>query len=458
MNKIKNWKIPVIVLIAFFVTLVSTFVQPQGVQAAVKEGDVYVIPVEQPIERGLKKFMERGFKEAEEMQAGLIILQINTPGGLVKTTKEIGDMIQANNIPTVAYINGDAASAGSYIALVSDYIAMSPASTIGAAALVDGSNNYIDDPKLVATWKSNMQAAAEKNDRKKEIAGGMTDLNMVVEMPEIGRTKEKGQVISLTAKEALEVGYADKIVSSPAEVAAWLNYSPDNIYTMEPTTFEKVSSFLTHPVVSTILLFIGIAGILIELFVPGFGVPGIVGFLSFVLYFGGSYVAGIGGSETWFLFIIGIALLISELFVPSFGILGVLGSASLITGVVRAAYDTGTALVSLGIAAAAAIALVIIVSIVFKEKGIWNRFILSDSMTTDKGYSSVRTREDLLGMEGVSATPLRPSGTAVIGTERVDVVSEGDYILANEPIYVYKVEGSRVVVKKQSEREASGAR
>lgn len=452
MKKSHIWKLPVICLIAFIFTMVSALVYPQPAQAA-KDGVVYVIPVDQPIERGLQKFMERGFKEAEQMNAGLIILQINTPGGLVQTTKEIGDMIQASTIPTAAYINGDAASAGSYIALVTDHIAMSPGSTIGAAALVDASNNYIDDPKLVAQWKANMQAAAEKNDRNKEIAGGMTDLNVVVEMPEINKTKEKGQVISLTAKEALEVGYADKIVSSPAEVAAWLGYAQDNMYTMQQTTFEKVASVLTHPVVSTILLFIGIAGILIELFVPGFGVPGIVGFLSFVLYFGGSYVAGIGGSETWFLFIIGIALLVAELFVPSFGILGILGSISLVSGVVRAAYDTGAALISLGIAAAAAIAVVIIVSILFKEKGIWNRFILSDSMTAERGYSSVKTREDLLGMEGISATPLRPSGTAVIGNERVDVVTEGNYIDVNEPIYVYKVEGTRIVVKRQSEKE-----
>ncbi|MCM3784483.1 nodulation protein NfeD [Neobacillus mesonae] len=415
---------------------------------AAKAGAVYVIPVDQPIERGLQKFMERGFKEAEQMEAGLIVLQINTPGGLVDTTKKIGDMIQSSEIPVAAFIHGDAASAGSYIALTADHIAMSPGSTIGAAALVDASNNYIDDPKAVATWKANMQAAAEKNGRNAAIAQGMTDLNMVVEMPEINKTKEQGQVISLTANEALEVGYADEIASTPAEVAAWLDYSEDNLFIMEPTTFEKISSFLTHPVVSTILLFLGIAGILIELFVPGFGVPGIIGIISFSLYFGGSYVAGIGGSETWFLFIVGLALLVAELFVPSFGILGILGSVSLIAGVVRAAYDTETALLSLGIAAAAATAVVIIVAIVFKERGIWNRFILRDSMTADKGYSSIRTREDLMGKEGTSLTPLRPSGTAVVDGERVDVVTEGSFIDKNEPILVHKVEGTRIIVKK----------
>ncbi|GAK39636.1 membrane-bound serine protease [Paenibacillus sp. TCA20] len=444
---LKKWNFSVVMMAVVLLAMFSALFLAPTAQAA-KSGAVYVIPVDQPIERGLHKFMERGFKEAGEMEAGLIVLQINTPGGLVQTTKEIGDMIQSSSIPVAAFIHGDAASAGSYIALTADHIAMSPGSTIGAAALVDASNNYIEDPKAVATWKANMQAAAEKNDRNGEIAQGMTDLNMVVEMPEINKTKQQGQVISLTANEALKVGYADKIASTPAEVAAWLEYSSDNLFVMEQTTFEKISTFLTHPVVSTILLFLGIAGILIELFVPGFGVPGIVGVISFALYFGGSYVAGIGGSETWFLFIIGLALLIAELFVPSFGILGILGSVSLIAGVVRAAYDTGTALFSLGIAAAAAIAVVIIVAIIFKERGIWNRFILRDSMTAEQGYSSIRTREDLIGKNGISLTTLRPAGTAVIDGENVDVVTEGSFIAANEQITVHKVEGTRVVVKR----------
>ncbi|MCJ8011423.1 ATP-dependent Clp protease proteolytic subunit [Paenibacillus sp. KQZ6P-2] len=412
-----------------------------------KTGPVYVIPVDQKIETGLEKFMERGFKEAEKMNAGLIVLEINTPGGLVNTAQDIGKMIRESNITTVAYIRGNAASAGSYIALNADKIAMSPGSMIGAAAMVDSTGKRVDDPKLVAAWKSEMTAAAESSGRNGEIAAGMADINAVVDMPEIGEKKEKGEIIALSSEQALKVGYADTIASTPEEVVSWMGYSPGDMFLVQHTGAEKLASFLTNPVVMTILLFLGIAGIVIELIVPGFGVPGIVGVAAFVLYFFGNYVAGFAGKETWLLFIVGLILMILEMFIPSFGILGVLGAISLVAGVVRAAYDTSHAMLSLGIAFAAAAVVVIVVAIIFKERGIWNRFILSESLTKEQGYVPTASKEVLLGREGVSVTPLRPAGTAVIGQERIDVVTDGEFIARDTAIVVVRVEGARVVVK-----------
>ncbi|MED5020366.1 NfeD family protein [Paenibacillus chibensis] len=414
---------------------------------ATKTDPVYVIPVEQKIETGLEKFMKRGFKEAGKMNAGLIILEVDTPGGLVNTAQNIGKMIRESNITTVAYIRGNAASAGSYIALNADKIAMSPGSMIGAAAMVDSTGQRVEDPKLVAAWKAEMSAAAESSGRNADIAAGMADINTVVDLPEIGQKKEKGEIIALSTEQALKVGYADTIASSPEEVAAWMGYSTDNMFMMQHTGAEKVASFLTNPIVMTILLFLGIAGIVIELIVPGFGVPGIIGVTAFVLYFFGNYVAGFAGNETWLLFIVGLVLMILEMFVPSFGILGVLGAVSLIAGVVRAAYDTSHAMLSLGIAFAAAVVVIVIVAIVFKERGIWNRFILSESLTKEQGYVPTASKEALLGMTGISATPLRPAGTAVIDQERIDVVTDGEFIPRDTEIIVIHVEGARVVVK-----------
>nr|WP_237391894.1 NfeD family protein [Paenibacillus dendrobii] len=414
-----------------------------------KTGPVYMIPVDQKIETGLEKFMKRGFKEAGKMNAELIILEINTPGGLVNTAQDIGKMIRESNITTVAYIRGNAASAGSYIALNADKIAMSPGSMIGAAAMVDSTGKRVDDPKLVAAWKSEMAAAAESSGRKGEIAAGMADINAVVDMPEIGEKKEKGEIIALSSEQALKVGYADTIASTPEEVVSWMGYSTDDIFHVQHTGAEKLASFLTNPIVMTILLFLGIAGIVIELIVPGFGAPGIIGVAAFVLYFFGNYVAGFAGNETWLLFIVGLVLMILEMFVPSFGILGILGAISLVAGVVRAAYDTSHALLSLGIAFAAAAVVIIIVAIVFKERGIWNRFILSESLTKEQGYVPTDSKEALLGLEGTSVTPLRPAGTAVIGQERIDVVTDGEFIPRDTAVVVVLVEGARVVVKQK---------
>lgn len=245
-----------------------------------------------------------------------------------------------------------------------------------------------------------MASAAEAGGRNPDIARGMVDSKSTVSIPEMNFNKENGQIISLTSEEALKLGYADYIASSEQEVIQWMGYSTDDVIHVERTWAEKAAEILTNPIVQTLLLFVGIAGVVIELLVPGFGVPGILGVLGFGLYFFGNYIAGFAGSETWLLFIIGLALLILEMFIPSFGILGILGSISLVAGVVRAAYNMQHAFISLGIAFAAAVAVVAIIAVVFKDRGIWNRFILQERLTADQGFSSVVNRETLLGQRG----------------------------------------------------------
>ncbi len=430
---------------------VGMYMLPVKQAAAAKAGSVYVIPVDQPIERGLTSFLERGFKEAEEMEAGLIVLEINTPGGRVDQADEIAGIIKGTEIPTVAYVRGDATSAGSYIALNANKIAMAEGSTIGAAYLVDGMGNRIEDAKMVAYWKSKMRSAAEMNGRNPDIAEGMADINIKVEMPEIGKTKNVGEIISLSHDEALKVGYADKIADSTNEVIEWMGYSTNDVFHMEQTFSEKLATFLTHPVVMTILLFVGIAGVIIEVIVPGFGVPGILGIAAFVLYFFGNSVAGFAGSETWLLFIIGIGLLVIELFVPSFGILGIGGSILLIFGVVRAAYSTSHVALSLGIAVTSALVAIVVVALVFKERGIWNKFILKDSLTKEQGYVPVEDRDVLIGLIGRSITPLRPSGTVEIDGRRLDVVTEGGFIESGRLVRVVMTDGTRIVVEEEKE-------
>ncbi|AIQ54239.1 NfeD family protein [Paenibacillus sp. FSL R7-0331] len=416
-----------------------------------KSGPVFIIPVDQEIERGLQSFLERGFAEAANYGAVLIVLTIDTPGGLVNSAEQIGTMVRDSEIPVTAYIKGDAASAGSYIALNADTIIMKPGSMIGAASLVDMNGNSVDDAKMNSYWKSKMVGAAALNGRDPDIAAGMMDVNLVVNKPELGVSKTAGQIIALTSDEALKAGYAEHLAATPEEAVAWLGYSTDDIFHVQQTGAEKMSHFLTNPVVMTILLFVGIAGIVIELLVPGFGVPGIIGTLAFALYFFGNYVAGFAGAETWLLFILGLVMLVLELFVPSFGILGLLGSICLIAGVVRAAFSYTHALLNLGIAFAAAAVVIAVVVVIFKERGIWNRFILHESLTKEEGFVPAMERLNLIGAAGMSVTPLRPAGTAVFSGERVDVVTEGSFISSERPVSVVKVEGGRVVVKEMIE-------
>src|SRR5690606_2295557 len=163
---------------------------------------------------------------------------------------------------------------------------------------------------------------------------------------------------------------------------------------------EHAGRFLTHPAVQIILLIIGIAGLVIELLVPGFGAPGILGIAGFTLYFVGNYVSGFAGVEHIVLFIAGIILMLIELFVPSFGILGVLGIIALFSGVILSADKTGQAALSLGIALLVAIVVIAIFIRIFKRRGVWNRFILREKLDTEGGFISQTDRQDLLGATG----------------------------------------------------------
>lgn len=417
------------------------------------EGLLYVVPVKQTIESGLEQYMRRAFSEAEQMGASYIILEINTLGGAIDAAMSIGDLIVNSPIPTVAYIQGRAISAGSYIALNADQIIMHERSTIGAAAVVNLSGEHIEtDSKVVATWVKEMRAAAELNDRNPLYAEGMVLEDLIVEVPEINTVFDEGELVAFSAEEAVKAGYAEAIATNFADVMNYLNMSGAETVISELSFAEQVARFLTNPYVTVILFVIGLAGIGLEIFAPGFGVPGIIGISSFALYFIGNYIAGFAEVEHLLLFLVGIVLLLAEIFVPSFGVLGILGVLCLIGGIVLAAYSTENALASLGFAFVVTIVVLLFTARYFKHKGIWSKFVLKDQMTSEQGYNSATDHRSLIGKKGIAITPLRPSGTAFIDGQRIDVISAGDFIDKSQKIEVDQVEGTRVVVKKINEK------
>jgi len=412
---------------------------------------VYVVPVHDTIDTGVQQFLKRAFREAEEVGAQYIVLDINTFGGYLDTAMDIGVMIQEQSIPTVAFVRGQAFSAGSYIALSADQIVMQPGSVIGAAAIVDGAGNRITDSKTVSGWVKKMRSAAEQAGRHPLYAEGMVDDQIVVEVPELGVTFGRGQLISFSTEEALQAGYAEHSAADIDGVLDYIGATGYSIVEVEVSLAEQVGRVLTNPIVQTLLLIIGIAGVIIELLIPGFGVPGILGIAGFALYFIGNYVFGFAGVEHIALFVAGIILMLFELFVPSFGVLGILGIISLFSGVVLSAHETGQAVLSLGIAVVVAVIIVAIVAKLFKHRGVWNRFILQDRLDKESGFISNTEHPELLGATGVASTVLRPAGTAIIDGKRYDVVTNGEYITAGSSIEVIQVEGLRIVVSERKD-------
>ncbi|MGN7468605.1 NfeD family protein [Brevibacillus sp. SAFN-007a] len=400
------------------------------------------VPVDHTIERGLERFLERAFAEAQEQQADLVILHLNTPGGDVDAADQIGQLIRQSPMHTIAYIDNQAFSAGTYIALNANEIVMTPGSSMGAATPIDLAGNAAD-VKFISGWSKKMVAAASLNNRQPDVARAMVEID--TEFPGL---KPKGTVLSLDARQAKTLGYADRVVSGKEELLASLGISGDSLQVIEPTGGEKVARWVTSPYVMSLLLIIGLVGIVVELFAPGFGVAGTISLVSFGLYFFGHYVAGFANWLHIGLFVIGIILMILEIFLPG-GIVGAIGFVSIVTGLVMAAYDTQQGLASLGIAVIVTALVAFLLIKRYGVKGLFGKFVLGDAQRNEEGYVAPKDQRDLTGKSGIALTPLRPAGVVKIHGKRVDAVSAGGFLEAGTSIVVVQVEGARVIVEQE---------
>lgn len=435
----------ILLLIAVFIFATLPLGEAQG------SGEVvYVVPIEGTIEKGLTEMLKNAFSEAEQAGANLIVLEIDTPGGFVDAAQNIEKLIQQQEIQVTAYVTGGALSAGALIAFSADELYMAPGTTIGAAEPRIGTEKA--DEKTVSAWSARLAAqaarAAEQNGRDPEkaaeLARAMVESDLVI--PGIS---EAGKLLTLTDKQAYEYGLSEGTVASLDSLLAQKGFTNYLVEKYEASLAERIARWATSPVVMPILLTVGIAGLVIELFTMGFGIPGMVGVAALSLYFGGSIITGLTGWEAVFIFLLGLILLAVEVLVlPGFGVAGVIGIIALVISVALAAPSLHQAITSLVIALIGTIVLLFLSIKFLPTRQVWQKLVLGVKQKSDSGYVAPQTAlEKLLGAEGVSVTILRPAGTAEINGERVDVVAEGSFIPNNTPIKVVKVEGTRVVVR-----------
>lgn len=409
-----------------------------------KDKLVYIVPIENEVERGLEAFLVRSTNEAIEAGADHIVFEIDTPGGRVDSASQIAKLLQSLEIDSTSYIVNEALSAGSYIALNTDNIYMNKQATMGASGVITGDGNAADK-KTQSAWVGAMKSAAESNNRDPIYAEAMA--NPEIDLPDLGAPK--GEFLTLGPNDAVEVGYAEGIVNNRVALLDKLDLSDATIVETETSLAEGVARFVTNPVVIPILLSLASLGLIVELYSPGFGVAGTMGVASLILFFYGHIIAGLAGMEALVLLIIGILLIIAEFFVVG-GILGILGSLSVLGSLFMAGYDFTQMAISIGIALVVAIvAAVFLFRSIGKNKGLFNKLVLQDRSTTVRGYISTQNRDELVGLMGVTLTPLRPSGVATINNERLDVVSQGEFIESDREVEVIYVEGVRIVVREK---------
>jgi membrane-bound serine protease (ClpP class) len=341
------------------------------------------------------------------------------------------------------------------IALSAQAIYVRPGATIGAATPIIGTGEKASE-KMVSAMRSEFRALAEAQGLDPRVAEAMVDEEIAV--PGV---VEAGKLLTLSAEEALQVGYARGEFATLDELLIELGARNATVRAMSPNWAENIVRFLTNPVFAPLLLSLGFLGLLFEVKTPGFGVGGLVGLIGLGLFFGAHLIVGLAGWEEMILIAAGLVLVALEVFViPGFGVAGALGIVALGAGLVMSMLgrfptfmDLGTAFAAIGVA----MALTGAFSYAFLRHLQWSRrlggIFLRTATTKEAGYISGDVRPDLEGHVGVAATSLRPAGVGIFGDERIDVVSEGPWIDEGSKIEIMQSEGYRHVVREVEEEE-----
>ncbi|MBA3889016.1 MAG: nodulation protein NfeD [Gemmatimonadaceae bacterium] len=426
--------------------------QPLGAQSREK---VYVIPIEGMIDMGLAPFVKRALDEAVRERAAAVIIEINTFGGRVDAAVAIRDALLSTTVPTVAYINRRAISAGALISLAAGRIAIADGGTIGAATPVNvgasGESSPVDE-KSVSYVRKEFRSTADSRNRPPEIAEAMVDEDVAIE-----GLVEKGKLLTLTTNEAIERGVADFRAANIEEVLARVNLTGAEVRRIEPNWGENIVRLITHPVLASLLLSVAMLGILIELRTPGLGLAGALGVTSLALVIGGHWIVALVGWEELLLISLGLLLIAVEVFViPGFGAAGVLGIAALLGGMTLGMVGEGATIAAIASAAgrvAFATVMAVVSGIVVLRYLPASRFgkdlTLATELPAGTGYAAAPARDSAwLGRDGRVISPLRPAGIVDMDGERVDVVSEGEMIETGATVVVSRVDGNRIVVRR----------
>ncbi len=401
--------------------------------------EVYRIDIVGDIDMGLASITERGIREAEEAGAGAVIIYIDTFGGFVDAATRIRDAIFGSSIPVYTYVSGRAWSAGALIAMAGDYLAMTPGSSIGAAKPEPA------DEKTVSALRSEFRATAEARNRDPELAMAMVDEKMSIE-DVVG----EGEILTLSAGEAVRNNIADGELSTISQLLAEKDLEGARVTRVEPLLVEQFARVVAGPWLSGLLLTLGFAGIFLEVVTVGWGVPGTLGMLSLAAFFTGHLLTGASHWSVAILFMAGLVLIFLEVFVvPGFGVTGVGGVAAILISLFLIFPNTT---IALQVIAGSLVASVFIIAVSLKflpRSGVWNRIALGTSETVEMGYIAPADRSHFLGKTGVARSYCRPAGIVEIDGERVDAVSEGGYIEKGAQVKVVKIEGNRLVVRKE---------
>ncbi len=201
-------------------------------------------------------------------------------------------------------------------------------------------------------------------------------------------------------------------------------------------------------VIQTLLLIVIFLSILVEIKTGGTGIGALLGIIAAAVFWGSSYVKGLVSLYQIAIFIVGIIFIIVEILTPTVGILAAVGIVAILYSLILAMGGDINAIYMMVLALIIAIIIFVIIIKKLPSSKLWQKLVLTNTSSSEKGYVSAVDYSRYLNKEGTVLSELRPSGTAKIDGDLLDVISEGSFISKGEKIRVIKVEGVRIIVRK----------
>lgn len=408
------------------------------------ETEVVLIDIADTIQPASQSIMERGLSEAAAMGAELVVLQLDTPGGLVDTTREITKAITTSPVPVAMFVSpagARAASAGFFLMMAADIAVMSPGTNTGAAHPVlmpmipgqesEPSDDMID--KVTNDAAAMIRSLVEVRDRNQELA-----------------VRAVTESLSFTAEEALEEGLIDLIAHNVDDLIDQLNgrevtrfdgstvtleLEGWRLVKIEPTTTEQFRSLLAKPLIALILMALAGIGIYTEITHPGGILPGVVGVIALLLFLYTTSVLPVN----WLgvaLIVLALGLFALEVKVASYGLLTIGGLVCFVAGALML-FDTPIPdmKLTLGMVLPTAIFVAVVVA-----------FLVSRVLKAHQ-QRPVTGKEGLVGEVGLTLSELAPDGKVKVHGEYWDARTSGETIPKGAQVSVLEVTGRRITVE-----------
>ena len=446
-NQLLNRLLPIFLLGLF----IGTFSQSK----ATDKKKVFVMKIQQEIDPRTNRYSELALEEAKNIEADIVILELDTYGGAVNDADDIRTRLLEFDKPVWVFINKDAASAGALISIACDSIYMAPGASIGAATVVVPTGQAAPD-KYQSYMRSIMRSTAEARGRDPHIAEAMVDQEI-----EIDGITEKGKVLTFSTSEAIEHNFCEAEVSSIEDILKRNGIEDYELIEFELSPAEKIIRFFLNPFISGILILIIIGGIYFELQTPGVGFPLAAAVVAAILYFVPYYLNGLAANWEIIMFIVGVLLLLLEvLVIPGFGLAGISGIVMMVGALILMmlnndvfdfsfvkASEITKAVAAVLSGMLAAILLMFFGGVKLTRTKFFRRIALVTEQKSSEGYTSNFNEKSYVGKKGVSYTVLRPSGKILIDDELKDAFTRGEYIDKGKEVVVIAESGTSLKVK-----------